>query len=205
MNKIVNIINYLNILLAATLASMPFLGSGCAPVGVVIASYVADGALLVGTNKSGSDHIVSMASKRDCAAWRTIKGQAVCKDRGEAHDPYDVDYDAPFRAASESGVETTLPPSAGGGLLAGDAAEAAMAGHVSARRPDTPPARPAMGAPPPNSSDVAAGVPPGARGLAAAQPAVAPSPEGAERVAAAGTLSRGQTRTDTPPGSGVRR
>jgi hypothetical protein len=58
--------------------------SGCgAPPALVIASYAADGASYIATGKSVTDHGISAATGRDCALWRTIKGNPVCADEPE--------------------------------------------------------------------------------------------------------------------------
>ena len=61
-------------------------GACAAPV-VAGAGYAADGGVLVASDKTSTDHLISMVSKQDCAMWRVIKGRAVCKPReiGEVH------------------------------------------------------------------------------------------------------------------------
>ena len=43
--------------------------------------------LLVASDKTSTDHMVSMVSKKDCALWRVIKGRAVCKPRERRQGP----------------------------------------------------------------------------------------------------------------------
>lgn len=164
--------------LAVTLLiALTGLASGCAaPVAVAVGSYAADGALLVGTGKSSTDHLVSMNTKRDCGAFRAIvRGGPLCKDRPEgAPDPYNVDPNAPFRANGESGVEVVRAARDGGDLLIGDAARQTLARH-----------KPPVIDAPPAPMTAAVSVPGEARFGSAGQPAVAPTPEGAG-VAAAG-------------------
>ena len=163
---------------AAFLIGMSGLLPGCAvPVAVAIGGYAADGGLLITTGKSTTDHLASMNTKRDCGAFRAVvKGGPVCKDRPEgAADPYQVDPNAPFRSNGESGVEVVRAGRDGGDLLIGDEARRTMATH---KPPDS-------AAPPPPTTATAA-VPGEARFGSAGQPAVAPTPEGAE-VAAAGS------------------
>lgn len=85
-------------------AIMPALLSGCGlPPAVMIASYAADGVSYVATGKSVSDHGISGVTGRDCAVWRIIKGQSICKDEPtERADPAPV----------EVGQQATLPPDA---------------------------------------------------------------------------------------------
>ncbi|MGQ0582026.1 MAG: hypothetical protein ACT4O6_08825 [Reyranella sp.] len=85
-------------------------GACGAPLAVSAVSYGSDGAMLVATDKTGTDHLASMVSKKDCALWRVFRGRDVCKERAEgAKDPYAVDYTEPQRSVSEDGT-TYLPP-----------------------------------------------------------------------------------------------
>ncbi|HLJ20131.1 MAG TPA: SPOR domain-containing protein [Stellaceae bacterium] len=81
---------------------VPALLSGCGlPPAVMIASYAADGVSYVATGKSVSDHGISKVTGRDCALWRVIKGEPVCKDEPtQRADPAPV----------ETGQRATLPP-----------------------------------------------------------------------------------------------
>ncbi len=81
---------------------VPALLSGCGlPPAVMIASYAADGVSYVATGKSVSDHGISEVTGRDCALWRVIKGQAICRD-----EPTELAEPAPV----EVGQQATLPP-----------------------------------------------------------------------------------------------
>ena len=84
-------------------------GACAAPLAVSGASYAADGGLLVASDKTSTDHMISMVSKQDCALWRVIKGRAVCKPREGDTDPYKVNYDDPQRMAAEDGVRYAPP------------------------------------------------------------------------------------------------
>lgn len=85
-------------------------GACGAPLAVSAVSYGSDGAMLVATDKTGTDHFASMVSKKDCALWRLFRGREVCKEREEgAKDPYAVDYNEPQRSVSEDGT-TYGPP-----------------------------------------------------------------------------------------------
>jgi hypothetical protein len=93
---------------------VPLLTGACgAPVAVAAASYGADGISLVETGKSTTDHLVSMASKKDCALWRVFRSQEVCREREGDKDPYEVDYNSAERQPSEDGVAFTPPLRAG--------------------------------------------------------------------------------------------
>jgi len=64
--------------------------AGCAlPPALVVASYAADGVLLMASGKTSTDHLLSMAEKRDCAVWRVVKNEPVCHDFANGDDPYD--------------------------------------------------------------------------------------------------------------------
>ena len=80
-----------------------------APLAVSGAGYAADGGFLVASEKTSTDHLISMVSKQDCALWRVIKGRAVCKPREGDKDPYKVDYDDPQRMVAEDGVHYAPP------------------------------------------------------------------------------------------------
>ena len=85
-------------------------GACGAPLAVSAVSYGSDGAMLAATDKSGTDHLASMVSKKDCALWRVFRGREVCKEREEgAKDPYAVDYNEPQRSVAEDGT-TYGPP-----------------------------------------------------------------------------------------------
>lgn len=84
-------------------------GACSVPLAVSGAGYAADGALLAATDKSSSDHMISMVSKQDCALWRVVRKRAVCKPREGDADPYKVDYDDPQRTVAEDGVHYAPP------------------------------------------------------------------------------------------------
>jgi len=84
-------------------------GACGAPLAVTAGSYAADGTLIVTGNKTSSDHLASMMSKKDCSFVRVFRNTDVCKDRDEAKDPYAVDYDEPQRMVSEDGTSYGPP------------------------------------------------------------------------------------------------
>jgi hypothetical protein len=169
--------------MAASLIGVAALLSGCGavPLAAVIGTYAADGGLIVTTGKSSSDHLVSMNTNRDCGAWRSLtKGGPLCRERSDGNpNPYNVDYAAPFRTETDSGLEVVLSGRDDGRLLLGDQATESLATH-----------RPDFNAPP-TPTTAAAAVPGEARFGSAGQPAAAPTPEGAD-VAAAGSATRGR-------------
>ena len=84
-------------------------GACGAPLAVTGASYAADGGLLATSEKTSTDHVISMVSKQDCAMWRVLRGRAVCKPREGDKDPYNVDYTEPQRTVAEDGVHYAPP------------------------------------------------------------------------------------------------
>ena len=89
--------------------SLPFLTGACAGAAVTAVSYGADGASYLETGKSTSDHFMSMVAKKDCAFWRMLRHQKICRPRDGDKDPYDVDYNAAQRQPSEDGVAYAPP------------------------------------------------------------------------------------------------
>ena len=91
-------------LLLSIAICLPLLTGGCGlPLATTAASTAADGASYATTNKSTFDHFTSMVSKKDCAFWRVLRNQRVCRDREGDRDPYQVNYNEPFRDQSEGG------------------------------------------------------------------------------------------------------
>ncbi len=86
-------------------AGLALLTGACgAPLAVSAVSYGSDGAMLVATDKTGTDHLASMVSQKDCALWRVFRGRKICKEREGDKDPYAVDYNEPQRSVAEDGT-----------------------------------------------------------------------------------------------------
>jgi hypothetical protein len=113
-------------------------GACGAPLAVTGASYAADGGLLVTSEKTSTDHMISMVSKQDCAIWRVLRGRAVCKPREGGKDPYNVDYNEPQRTVAEDGVHYAPPLRA-----TADAPAASWDAAAYKAAPASPPAAPA--------------------------------------------------------------
>lgn len=79
------------------------------PLVVTGASYAADGGLLVASDKTSTDHLISMVSKQDCALWRAVRGRVICKPREGDKDPYNVDYTSAERVVGEDGTRYVAP------------------------------------------------------------------------------------------------
>jgi len=89
---------------------LPLLAGGCAGAAAVSAvSYGADGVSIVDSGKTTTDHFASMVSKKDCALWRVVRNQNICRPREGDKDPYKVDYSTAERQPSEDGV-AYVPP-----------------------------------------------------------------------------------------------
>jgi hypothetical protein len=97
------------IMLPLVLGAALMAGACGAPLAVTGAGYAADGGLLAASEKTSTDHMLSMVSKQDCALWRVIRGRAVCKPREGDPNPYKVDYDDPQRMVAEDGVHYAPP------------------------------------------------------------------------------------------------
>lgn len=79
------------------------------PVVVSAASYAADGGFVVASDKTSTDHLASVITKKDCAMWRIFRGRRICTERADGEDPYDIDYNEPQRQVSEDGVQYSPP------------------------------------------------------------------------------------------------
>ncbi len=56
---------------------------GCSlPAPLKFVSWVADGIAYLTTEKSVTDHGISLVARQDCALWRGIKGEQICRDEG---------------------------------------------------------------------------------------------------------------------------
>ncbi len=150
-------------------------GACGAPLAVSAVSYGSDGAMLAATGKTGTDHLASMVSKKDCALWRVFRGREVCKEREEgAKDPYAVDYNEPQRSVSEDGTTYGPPlhPAADAPAASWDAAA-----YKSAPTPTPAPAEPvtAVADAAPADAPVAASAAPKAKKAKVARSAKKPS------------------------------
>ena len=147
------------------------LAGACAAPVAAGAGYAADGGMLAASEKTSTDHLISMVSKQDCAMWRVIKGRPVCKPRDGDKDPYKVDYDDPQRMVAEDGVHYAPPLRA--------AADAPAASWDAAAYKPSPPA---PSAPAPTSAQPVTAVadaapePPPAAASEPPRPAPPPAP-----------------------------
>lgn len=91
-------------------AALGLLTGACgAPVAVTAASYAADGGLMVASDKTSTDHVVSVVTQQDCAMWRLFRGRRICSERADGKDPYNTDYTEPQRQVSEDGTQYAPP------------------------------------------------------------------------------------------------
>ncbi|MFP6758085.1 MAG: hypothetical protein VCC99_07670 [Alphaproteobacteria bacterium] len=56
------------------------LGSCGLPPVINLASFALNGMSLLSTGKSVSDHVLSAAAEKDCAVWRLVKNEDVCRE-----------------------------------------------------------------------------------------------------------------------------
>jgi hypothetical protein len=167
-------------------------GACGAPLVVTGASYAADGGFLVASDKTSTDHMISMVSKQDCAMWRVLRGRAICKEREGDKDPYNVDYTGPQRMVSEDGVQYAPPLR--------PAADAPTASWDAAAYKATPPAAPAAPAAPVTAVADAAPAAPAA--VTEPAPTAATSAAAPPAKAAASTPRKAKARSVKKPSRG---
>lgn len=69
---------------AVTALMLPLMLGGCGlPPAITAVAYLIDGASLVGTGKTVSDHAISAFAQEDCALFRVVQGELVCQGPGE--------------------------------------------------------------------------------------------------------------------------
>lgn len=183
--------------------------AGCAaPAALTVASYAADGASVMATGRSVSDHGLSILLKKDCALFRVVQGKAVCRPMTEddpvyaiafAHRTYDYsDPDDPSLAGAVEPVPEA--PSATAPVMAAASPQPASPAPGSA--PEAPPvvavaavsSTPAPASPPtspPSSAPASVGAPkpasvgaPRSASASAVVPAAAPAAAARYRVVA---------------------
>src|SRR5258708_39858521 len=91
-------------------------GAWAAPMALTGASYAADGGLLVASNKTSTDHFVSMVSNKDCALWRALRGRAGWKEREGGQKPPAAHFGPPPGLGGEEGGRYATPPASPGGV-----------------------------------------------------------------------------------------
>jgi len=136
----------------ALLASVALMTGACAvPLTVTAGGYAADGGLLAATDKTSTDHLASIVTKKDCAFFRMFRGMKVCRERDGDHDPYDVKYDEAEPMPSEDGVQYGPPlrPTPDAPAASWDAAAYKPAEPVPAPAKAEPATTVAAAAPPP--------------------------------------------------------
>jgi hypothetical protein len=91
-------------------AALGLLTGACGvPVAVTAASYAADGGLMLASDKTSTDHLLSVVTEQDCAMWRILRGRQICVERADGKDPYNTDYSEPQRQVSEDGTQYAPP------------------------------------------------------------------------------------------------
>lgn len=99
----------IHIVLPLALGLSLLTGACGVPVAVSAVSYAADGGFVVASDKTSTDHLASVVTKKDCAMWRIFRGRQICNERADGEDPYEVDYNEPQRQVSEDGVQYSPP------------------------------------------------------------------------------------------------
>ena len=107
---------------AGALAAPLLLGACGLPVGVQIASLIADGISVLTTDKTLTDHGISAVTQQDCALWRGVEGDDICRESdtndtvktalADASPAMDAKGDLPLAKGDVLTAELPLPPSA---------------------------------------------------------------------------------------------
>ena len=59
----------------------PLLIAGCGmPIGIQIASFLADTVSVITTDKTLTDHGISSVTQKDCSLWRSVEGTDICRE-----------------------------------------------------------------------------------------------------------------------------
>ena len=82
------------------------LGGCFFPATVQVASLIADGISLVTTDKTLTDHGLSAITSKDCAVWRVVNGEDVCRDIAPDEGPVLVENLSPPAAPNAALVDT---------------------------------------------------------------------------------------------------
>jgi len=97
----------------ALLGGSAFLVAGCAiPVPLQIASWALDGISYLATEKSVSDHGLSIVAQKDCAVWRGVTEGELCRKWDEQPTTLiaEADLDGKKAAGAAAGKQPELPP-----------------------------------------------------------------------------------------------
>ncbi|MCA0247515.1 MAG: hypothetical protein LCH93_12940 [Proteobacteria bacterium] len=133
----------IHIVLPLALGLSLLTGACGVPVAVSAVSYAADGGFVVASDKTSTDHLASVVTKKDCAMWRIFRGRQICNERADGEDPYEVDYNEPQRQVSEDGVQYSPP------LRSSVDAPAASWDEAAYKSPEPAPLQPAPSQPAP--------------------------------------------------------
>lgn len=116
------------------IATVPLFLSACGlPLSFQIASLVADGVSLLATEKTITDHGISVVADKDCAVWRGISGQEFCREYEEGGTMLaEVPAGDPAIVA-ESVESVPLPPPAAAPPAAADGEAVEVAAIVADR------------------------------------------------------------------------
>jgi len=89
--------------------------TGCAPLPITVATLVADGFSYATTEKSLTDHGLSMLSDQDCAVHRLLSGDLICRNNDDmitvaANDTAPAALTAAVQPVVKASVKTTATP-----------------------------------------------------------------------------------------------
>ncbi len=96
------------------LAAPLLLGACGLPVGIQIASLVADGVSYITTEKTLTDHGISAVTQQDCALWRTVEGKDICRDGADSDVVQTALADTNSNDAGEASADVPLEQGADG-------------------------------------------------------------------------------------------
>jgi hypothetical protein len=65
---------------SAVLVGIAILLAGCGSMAFTVASFVVSGVSYVTTQKGVGDHVLSAALSQDCATWRLLLDEPICRD-----------------------------------------------------------------------------------------------------------------------------
>ncbi len=82
----------------AAIAACAFLSACLLPPAFTVISMMGDGVSYVTTGRSVTDHGISVAMKEDCALFRIVKGETLCRPMKEDDPLYDLVFTSPAPA-----------------------------------------------------------------------------------------------------------
>lgn len=101
----------------AGILAAPLVLGGCGlPIAAQVASLFADGISYLTTEKTLTDHGISTIADKDCALWRGVQGEEICRDNDEGEviaaalsEPADTAQEQPLGGDQEFGGDADIP------------------------------------------------------------------------------------------------